>query len=208
MQKLLDTFISANEVNQLTKLINIFEEDFDREVERLVGDNAKADTILSATAKTIRENREQNPNFYDKLSQKIEHILQEYRAGRLSDEDKLKHAKDIRAILMSKQINADSNYPSAINNQVCAKALYDNLQETMHALPTEEFIRVILQIDEVFKQAAKKPDWQHNNDIRNQIDQSIDDILYELEKQFGIHFENPTEIIAKVRSIGINNYVR
>lgn len=206
MQKLLDTFISANEVNQLTKLVNIFEEDFDKELERLVGDNAKADTILSATTKVIRENREQNPSFYDKLSQKIEQIIQEYREGRLSEEDKLKHAKDIRAILMIKQIDDDSRYPSEIIGKVCAKALYDNLQEIMSALPADEFIKMVMQIDEVFKTVSKKPDWQHNNDVRNQIDQSIDDILYDLEKQFSIRFANPAELISKVRSIGINNY--
>lgn len=206
MQKLLDTFISANEVNQLTKLVNIFEEDFDKELERLVGDNAKADTILSATAKVIRENREQNPSFYDKLSQKIEQIIQEYREGRLSEEDKLKHAKDIRAILMTKQIDDDSRYPSEIIDKVCARALYDNLQEIMNALPAEEFIKVVIQIDEVFRTVSKKPDWQHNNDVRNQIDQLIDDILYDLEKQFSIRFANPAELITKVRSIGINNY--
>lgn len=206
MQKLLDTFISANEVNQLTKLVNIFEEDFDKELERLVGDNAKADTILSATTKVIRENREQNPSFYDKLSQKIEQIIQEYREGRLSEEDKLKHAKDIRAILMTKQIDDDSRYPSEIIGKVCAKALYDNLQEIMSALPADEFIKMVMQIDEVFKTVSKKPDWQHNNDVRNQIDQSIDDILYDLEKQFSIRFANPAELISKVRSIGINNY--
>lgn len=206
MQKLLDTFISSNEVNQLTKLVNIFEEDFDKELERLVGDNAKADIILSATAKVIRENREQNPSFYDKLSQKIEQIIQEYREGRLSEEDKLKHAKDIRAILMTKQIDDDSRYPSEIIDKVCARALYDNLQEIMSALPADEFIKVVMQIDEVFRTVSKKPDWQHNNDVRNQIDQSIDDILYDLEKQFSIRFANPAELISKVRSIGINNY--
>jgi len=47
MQKLLDTFISADEVNQLTKLVNIFDEEFEKELERVVGDNARADSILS-----------------------------------------------------------------------------------------------------------------------------------------------------------------
>ena len=206
MQKLLDTFISANEVNQLTKLINIFDKDFDKEIQRLVGDNAKADTILSATAKIARENREQNPNFYDKLSQKIELIIQEYRNGRMSEEDKLKHAKDIRSMLMSKQLDNEHCYPAELRDKTCAKALYDNLQDVMSALTPEEFVNTILQIDEIFKAVSRKPDWQHNSDVRNQIDQSIDDILYQLEQQYNLHFENPTELIVQARLIGINNY--
>lgn len=107
---------------------------------------------------------------------------------------------------MSKQTDEDSRYPAEINDRSCAKALYDNLQEVMGTLAPEEFIKTVLQIDEIFKTVSKKPDWQHNNDVRNQIDQSIDDILYDLEKQFNLHFENPTEVIATTRSIGINNY--
>ena len=206
MQKLLDTFISANEVNQLTKLVNIFEEDFDKEIERVVGNNAKADAILSATAKVIQESREQNPNFYDKLSQKIDQIIQEYREGRLTDEEKLKHAQDIRTLLSSKKIDDEEQYPAEITEKPFAKALYDNLQEIMSKLSSEEFIKVIMEIDDVFKLSAKKPDWQHNNDVRNQIDQAIDDILFDLERKFSMKFDNPIELIAQVRSMGINNY--
>jgi len=208
MRKLLDTFISANEVNQLTKLVNIFEEDFDKEIERVIGNNAKADTILSATAKVLQEKRAQNPNFYDALSKKIEKILQEYREGRLSDEEKLKHAKDIRTLLMSKQTPENPDYPSQISNSQCAKALYDNLAEYMTDLSEDEFIKVILNLDDIFKEVAKKPDWQHNNDVHKKIDQKIDDILYNVEKQFSIKFNVATEIINQVRSIGISNYVR
>ena len=107
---------------------------------------------------------------------------------------------------MSKQIDEESRYPIEISDKVCAKALYDNLQDAMSTLAPEEFIDTILQIDEIFKTASRKPDWQHNSDVRNQIDQSIDDILYDLEKKFNLHFNDPTEMIAKARSIGINNY--
>jgi type I restriction enzyme R subunit len=208
MQKLMDTFISANEVNQLTKLVNIFENEFNEELERVIGNNAKADTILNATARFIKENRQQNPNFYDKLSQKIEQIIQEYREGRLSDEDKLKYAKDIRNILMTKREDNDMQYPVEIQNNACAIALFDNLYEIRDMLAINEFTKIVLQIDAIFKSVSKKPDWQYNNDVKNQIDQSIDDILYALEKQFHIQIEKPVELIAQLRLIGINNYAR
>ncbi|MDQ5920244.1 MAG: type restriction enzyme subunit [Pseudomonadota bacterium] len=208
MQKLLDTFISANEVNQLTKLINIFEEDFDKEVERLAGDNAKADGILSAAVRMVSENRAQNPNFYDKLSKKIEQIIQEYRDGRLSDEDKLKHAQDIRSMLRPKQIGEEFSYPDEIKDRSCAKALYDNLQEIRNAVPLDEFIRILLQIDNIFYVVSKKPDWQYSGDIKNQIDQEIDDILYMVEKRLKIKFMNTSQIISQVHSIGVSNYAK
>ena len=78
----------------------------------------------------------------------------------------------------------------------------------MTDLSEDEFIKVILNLDDIFKEVAKKPDWQHNNDVHKKIDQKIDDILYNVEKQFSIKFNVATEIINQVRSIGISNYVR
>ena len=93
MQKLLDTFIGANDVSQLTKLVNIFDEDFDSEIERIVGDNARADAILSASTAIINERMESNPAYYEKIAVRIQEILDKYKDSRLSEEEKLKHAK-------------------------------------------------------------------------------------------------------------------
>jgi type I restriction enzyme R subunit len=208
MQKLLDTFISANEVNQLTKLVNIFEEDFDKEIERVVGNNSKADTILSAATKVITEKRELNPTHYDKMSKRIQDVIEEYRNGRLSDEDKLKHAKDIRAMLMAKQDEDASEYPVEIRNSSCASALFENLRPSMQELNLDVFIKAMIQMNDIFKVASKKPDWEHNMDVRNEIDQAIDDVLWNLEKEHNIKFSDSTKIISIARSIGINNYAR
>jgi type I restriction enzyme R subunit len=209
MQKLLDTFISAEEVNQLTKLVNIFDEDFEQELARVKGNNAKADTILSAMTKVIQEKREQNPSFYNKLSQKIEQLIEKYKEGRLTDEEKLKHAQDIHTLLTTNKTDEEEQYPTEISNKPNARALYDNLQNSSIAqIPSYKFIQVVLQFDEIFKQSAKKPDWQHNRDVQNIIDQSVDDIIYGLEKKFGIKFNDTIELIDQIRSIGINNYAR
>lgn len=208
MQKLLDTFISAKEVNQLTKLVNIFDAEFDGEIERIVGNNARADAIISATAKVITEKREQNPAYYDKLSKRIQEILDEYKEGRLSDEEKLKHAKDIRNLLMKKNESDEDEYPEAIRHQTHMKAFYDNLKEAMASVQPEQFILFIHQLDALFKEASKKPDWENNNDVKNAIDQDIDDLLWTLEKEHGAAFESYDVIINQARSIGINNYAK
>jgi type I restriction enzyme R subunit len=208
MQKLLDTFISAEEVNQLTKLVNIFDTDFDKELERIIGDNARADTIISASTKVISEKREQNPAYYDRLSKRIQEILDEYKDGRLSDEDKLKHAKDIRSMLMQKSNDDLDEYPEKIKNNPTARTFYDNLLANMKDISSEVFIEVILKIDSIFKEASKKPDWENNSDVKNAIDQKIDDILWELENKHNVKFDGLDEIIEQVRSIGINNYAK
>ncbi len=207
MQKLLDTFISADGVNQLTKLVNIFDEDFDKELMRLVGDNARADSILNATEKVITEKHQENPQFYTTLSVQITSIIENYHNGRLSDEEKLKHAKDVRELLTQKHINTDKHYPREIKNNEFAKTLYDNVGTVFQGanISEDESIQFILKIDDIFKQFLKKPNWQYNIDVINEIDQLIDDILYDFSNTIK---ENVVDEIKTIRQIGISHYAK
>ena len=210
MQKLLDTFISADEVNQLTKLVNIFDTDFDAELERVVGNNAKADAILSATTSTISERMESNPAYYDKLSLRIKEIIEEYKDKRLSEEEKLKYAKDIRDTVMSQDDAEEDNYPERIKKNRFARAIYDNTSEEFNKIFKEKSEDIILnfalEIDNIFKEASKKPDWHNNTDVKNMIEGKIEDMLWDLEDEYEVSFEETSDLIARVRSIGINNY--
>jgi type I restriction enzyme R subunit len=210
MQKLLDTFISANEVNQLTKLVNIFDADFEAEIERVVGDNARADAILSASTSTINEKMESNPAYYEKLSLRIKEIIEEYKDKRLSEEDKLKHAKDIRAMLMSQDDEEEDNYPQTIKKNRFARAIYDNISEEFSKIfkdNSEEIVlKFALQVDEIFKEASKKPDWHNNTDVKNKIEGNVEDMLWDLEDEYEVSFEDSSDLIARIRSIGVNNY--
>ncbi|MFK5938452.1 MAG: DUF3387 domain-containing protein, partial [Sulfurimonas sp.] len=210
MQKLLDTFISAEDVHQLTKLVNIFDEDFETEIERIVGDNARADTILSALTATITEKMDSNPAYYEKLSLRIKEIIEAHKNDRLSDEEKLKNAKDIRSLLMAKDVETDENYPESIKHNKCARAIFDNMTDEFNELlgtSSEEVLeKVSISFNDIFKESSKKPDWVNNTDVTNQIDGKIEDILWKLEDEYSVSFNNIDEIIARVRSIGINNY--
>ncbi|MCB4776835.1 MAG: type I restriction endonuclease subunit R [Sulfurovum sp.] len=227
MQKLLDTFISADEVNQLTKLVNIFDEEFEKELERVVGDNARADSILSATTAVITEKRESNPAYYDKLSKRIQEIIEEYREKRLTEEEKLKHAKEIRDLLIKGETQEASSYPNEIGHSSHAKAFYDNLKEHFseamnnvdeHILVAEApleygrrqeadlLTQMVLKIVDIFKNASKKPDWKNNRDMRNNIEGQIDDLFWEMEDEYGLKFANSDELLATIQQIGIKNY--
>jgi len=226
MQKLLDTFISAKEVNQLTKLVNIFDEEFEKELERVVGDNARADAILSASTAVITDKMESNPAYYEKLSLRIKAIIEEYRDKRLTEEEKLKMAKDIRSELLEEEGEEESLYPESIKNNTQARAFYDNLEscftEAMNNMderilvaedsgygnkPQEDLLtQTVLKIGAIFKEASKKPDWKNNRDVRNRIEGEIDDLFWDIEDMYGVKFKDSDELIAKIQSIGISNY--
>jgi type I restriction enzyme R subunit len=227
MQKLLDTFISADEVNQLTKLVNIFDEEFEAELERVVGDNARADSILSATTAVITEKRESNPAYYDKLSKRIAEIIEEYKEKRLTEEEKLKHAKEIRDLLIKDEVVEDENYPESIKHNAHARAFYDNLEERFSEAmnnvderimvaevpmgygnkPQEDLLtQTVLRIVDIFQEASKKPDWKNNSDMRNKIEGQIDDLFWEMEDKYGVKFSQSDELLATIQQIGVNNY--
>lgn len=226
MQKLLDTFISADEVNQLTKLVNIFDEEFEAELERVVGDNARADAILSASTAVITDRMESNPAYYEKLSLRIKAIIEEYRDKRLTEEEKLKHAKDIRAMLLSEEGIEEETYPESIKHNVQARAFYDNLESRFEEAvnkvdlrifaaeessygnkPQEDLLtQTVLKINDIFKEASKKPDWKNNNDMRNRIEGEVEELFWDMEDTYGVKFNDSDELLAKIQSIGISNY--
>ena len=205
MQKLLDTYISCDEVNQLTNLVSIFDDAFQDEVARLDGDNARADMIISATSKTIREKREQNPAFYQKLSERIKEVLEKYKNGRLSEEDKLKNAQVIRQMLLGQIEEAQEHYPSTIQANRTLHAFWDNLEPKL-AVAEDELEYLILSIHDLFLDAKKTPDWKTSINIKKHLDQEVDDLFWVMEEKTGKTFGNMGEIIDIIRSIGINNY--
>ena len=216
MQKLLDTFISADEVEQLTKLVNIFDEEFESELERLVGDNARADAILSASTASIREQRASNPDYYDKLSLRIKELIEEYKDKRLSEEEKLKEAKDIRKMLLGTNEEAENKYPESISS-LPTKAFYDNMATHFfvveEAMPSygnksasDVLTQVVLKIDEMFREVAKKPDWKSNVEVRKHIEGQVEELIWDLEDEYCVKFDKLDSILATIHSIGINNY--
>ncbi|RDU63598.1 type I restriction endonuclease subunit R [Helicobacter didelphidarum] len=207
MQKLLDTFVNANGINHLTELVNIFDEDFDKEVERMATPNAKADTILNAISAEIREKMEANPAFYNSLAKQIEHIIKEYEEKRLSEEEKLEKAQQIQDLLKG-GYKSDRNYPQGIAGEKRLMAIYDNVCEAIEIEDKEVLANLSLKIDEIYKRYSKKPEWYNSKETENEINREINDELWALEDEHHITFDNnDIEKFFKIlRGMGVKWY--
>lgn len=203
MQELIDRHIGAKEVEVLVELVGIFDEKFLSEGKQMASDNARADRILSATSQVIIQEREKNPFFYDELSKRIERVLEEYKQGRIDEVEKLKEAQKILDELRGYSNNSEKNYPPSLT-KLAQKAFYDNLKSRFS--DERALVDFILRLDEVFTQKSQKPDWERNVEVSNQIDQEIDDLLYE----YGVDIpaKEVEEFIIQVREIGQKNYAR
>jgi len=209
MRQLLDTYISANDVMNNNFLINIFSDAEVFQKDDKSTEEAKADILLCAMIKEIKENREKNPVFYDSLSVKIDQILQDYKSGLLDAQNKLQSAYKVREDLCKHKWQQDQKYPKAILEKGgFAKSLYDNLQDDMKFLSVDQFESIIINIDDIFKDAAVKPGWKNNIDVKNSIDQKIDDMFFTIEKELSIKVDSHqiTKLLQTILSLGIKNH--
>jgi len=210
MQKLLDTFISAKGMNELTKLVNIFDREFDEEVQRVEGKSAKADTILSAISAVIKEKMESNPAFYKSIAQQIEDVLNEYKAKRLSVEEKLAKAKHLKELIRGNTNPHMDRYPKEFENKKTLMAIYDNLSDILSDLEVVDFELIVkdltLKFDNIYLNASKKPEWQKNRDVENEINSKMEDVFWDLEDEYHILINNKEKIYQTIRGIGISFY--
>lgn len=203
MQELIDRYIGAKETQVLVKLAGIFDENFLNDAKELKTENAKADRILSATSQVVTEEREKNPFFYEELSKRIEKALEDYKQGRIDEAQKLIEAKKIYEELKGYSSNNERSYPKALT-KLAQKAFYDNLKSRFD--DEENLVKFVLELDEVFTQKSQKPDWERNSEVIKQIEQEIDDLLY--ERKANVASDEIEALIIQVREIGQKNYAR
>ena len=210
MQKLLDTYVSAKEVNELTKLVNIFETEFDDEVQRVEGKNAKADTIISAVSAVVKEKMDSNPAFYKSIAQQIQDIIDEYKAKRLSEEEKLAKAKLLKDLITGALKPNEDRYPKEFNANKILFAIFDNLLDILGDVGLADVETVAknlsLKFYEIYEKASKKPEWHKNKDVENEITSQMEDALWDVEDEYGVLVDEKEKIYQTIRGIGISFY--
>ena len=156
------------------------------------------------------EKREDNPSFYDSLSEKIEKTIEEYEAKRLSDEEYLKNMQDIRERMKKGENTPEvkKEHPSSIKDNTIAIVFYDNIfPDFTKIINNEEELAIFsIKIVEKLTEISKKPDWETNSDIHNEIAGFIEELLWDLEDEYNVKFDNLNEIIENVISIGIRRF--
>lgn len=199
IEKLINRHVESDEVKIITKLVNIFDtEDFQKEVECVIGTAAKADTIASRTAKYITENMDSDPAFYKKFSQLIRETIEAYEQGRLSENEYLERMLQFKEDVLN---HTDSELPTELEHNNAAKAYYgitvENYKRLFPNMPIKE---MALATTKAFDAIIRKTvivdgvvlvDWQQKSDIVGKIkieleDELIDNIKrkYELDFSF------------------------
>ena len=193
IQKLLDTHISATEVVQIAPLLNIFDEEAFQTFKQQQQNNpaSLADTIASATKRTVTENMEDDPAFYQQFSELIQQAIDDFRTTRISEAEYLRKTEEIRNTIVNRKTD---DLPEELRHNPDVLAFYGLLKTYI-----EKHIQNQTQVDTISAEAALAfyniihnhviVDWINNENIQRNMMNDIDDYLYDvLRDQHDIHF--------------------
>ena len=186
LRNMVSKYVGADQVKIIIQQTSVFDEaEFQKELEGIEGDVAKADTIASRLKRSISEKFEEDPALYKKLSDMIEEAIKAHREKRLTDAQYLAKATEAMDSMRGKN---KSDYPEAIRNSDDAKAYYGVLKQE---LGTQ------LADDEVMAEAALKShnaieknkirDWTNNRDVQNKMAIELEDILYAIKGKHNLN---------------------
>ena len=211
IQKLLDTHVGTGEVEQITSLVNIFDQDaFAKEVEKLPGTAAKADTIAHRTARTIHDRMQEDPAFYKRFSELLQETIRAFHEKRILDAEYLKKVSDIMHSVLNR---TDDKLPEKLHKYDVAKAYYGVLSEVMDRFSDNDNFEdllsdVAIRIDGIIENNIIV-NWITNIDVQNRMRTEIEDYLFELKNhtKMDITFDDidlildQTLDIARIRKV-------
>lgn len=211
MQKLMDNYISAEDIIRITNPVDILDKiNFEKELERLGSKRAKADAIRTRMSKSISEKWGENPAFYKKFSERIKEVLQAYRDARISEGEYLDKMKEI--VEDFRKGDSGITYPSSIKNNSHAQAFYGVITEQVYEINEDRDLYgpiadLSLEVKSIIDKHVKV-DFHDNTDIHNRIAQEIDDLLFDFKKENNLElpFDQIDKIIETIRSISVKRF--
>ncbi|MBR0538653.1 MAG: type I restriction endonuclease subunit R [Bacteroidales bacterium] len=197
IEKLINHHVESDAVKVITNLVNIFDKDnFQKEVDSVVGTAAKADTIATRTAKYINENMDSDPAFFKKFSQLIKEAIELYEQGRLTDNEYLEKMMQYKEDVLN---HTDSELPPELEHNNTAKAYFgialENYKRLFPDMPVREMaLATANAFDDIIRQTvivedSVLVDWQSKNDIIGKMKIRLEDELIDnVKRKYGVNF--------------------
>ena len=207
----MDTYVGTGEVETITDLVNIFDADaFAKEVEKLVGDASKADTIAFRTKRTIEDKMQEDPAFYRPFSEMLEDAIRANREQRLSDAEYLRTVTEINK---SVRTRTGDDLPPALRGRAVAQAFFGVAREVFSRFAAAGidqrtlFAETAVKIDELIL-ARRIVNWTNNPDVQNQMKTDIEDYLFDVKAEHGLEltFEDMDSIMEQCLDIARLRY--
>lgn len=216
IQKLIDTYVTSDEIIQVTEPVDIFDtEKFKAEVEKKVSTRSKADTIAYRISRTISEKLDDDPIFYKKLSELLKEAIAKYSKQIMDEAKRLKndnaYLNRVTEILTMARTRTGDDIPISILNNEVAKAFYGVVFEKIkkYDATKDSAAELALKIDKIILD-NQYVDWIKNTDLQNKIINDIEDVLFEFKdiNKIGITFDDIDFIIDESMKIAKRRYAK
>lgn len=210
MQQLLDKYMSVEGLKQITNPVDILDkDDFEKEIEQLVSDRAKAEAIVHNMAKSISQKRDENPAYYDSFSKRIKDTLKEYNDRVISEAE---YYAKMKSIMDDYAANKSTvSYPEKIKSNVHAQAFYGVvcaiIDDEKVVVSTDVVADIAVRITEIVEE-HNTVDWHDNVEVHKRIAQDIDDMFFDLEQEsvIKLSFDAIDKIIENVKTVALRRF--
>ncbi len=221
VQKLIDTYITSDEIIQITEPVNIFDTDrFDAEVEKIESLASKADTIAHRTSKTILEKWDEDPAFYKKFSEILKDAIELFKLKimqakseferKLIEKEYYNRAKEI---MNDVRTRSGDDLPEKLKYKEIAKAFYGVSLELLGKFDAPTFnskevsADIAIKIDDIILQ-NKIVDWANNQDIQNKMSNEIEDFIFSVKGRYNLplSYDDIDSIIDNCLKVARNRY--
>jgi type I restriction enzyme R subunit len=188
IQKLLDTYVGAGEVETVVTPVNIFDRDaFKREVDQGVSPEAKAELIANRIRHTIHVHIGEDPVFYRKLGEMLKETYDRYQQERFAHVELLQRVEDILRQAQNRE-RAEAA-PGILDGRDVARTYYElggeMLANAGARIPEEETARLAIAIDDIISR-LKIVHWERNVDVQNSMRIEIEDELFAFKTKSGV----------------------
>lgn len=216
IQKLIDTYVTSDEIIQVTEPVDIFDtEKFKAEVAKKVSTRSKADTIAYRISRTISEKWDDDPIFYKKLSELLKEAIAKYSKQIMDEAERLKndnaYLNRVTEILTMARTRTGDDIPISILNNEVAKAFYGVVFEKIkkYDATKDSAAELALKIDKIILD-NQYVDWIKNTDLQNKIINDIEDVLFEFKdiNKIDITFDDIDFIIDESMKIAKRRYAK
>ena len=183
VKQLIDQRISA-EVREMMQPVSILDQDFDEKIAHLPHAEARASVMEHAIRAQIHERLEQNPVFYERLSQRLARIIEQMRAQLIDAAEAYR-----QMAVLQKEVHGETNIAARHGLSPVSMAIYEILRELSSGPEEEEgFARqdtgsYVIEVDDAARDTALSVeqvlaghaviDWQTNDDVQRQMRRDV-----------------------------------
>jgi type I restriction enzyme R subunit len=194
IQKLLDTYVGAGQVETLVEPVSIFDKDaFSAELAAVEDPRAKAEVIANRVRRAIHEHFEEDPVFYRRFSELITKTLNDAQAERISQLELLAAMEDVRDRVRDRRAYED--VPECLKTRDVAKSYYDVLRdqfETAGLKVSEDQAAMLATLLDDIILARRRIEWADDMDVQNQMKTAIEDELFAFKQTHGLKLDFDT----------------